>query len=360
MIRERTTQIVLIALCVIMMLITIFLASLAVMFSVSGGAVEFFGSNLYLVKNDSFELIPAPSVVKGEKVNPSALGVGDIVIFETETGYKSIGEIIEESSLVGDGENAENVENAENKEHFIISDNSGDAHIVPEHAVISKAVRTSRILGTIANFVTSPPGVLVIAVIPCMCIFLAEIFKPVFRKTQDKKKVPTINKQDETPTFIPKVLFETEEHDQSEEPKKSKKQKKSKKSDKPAKSAKIEKSAMALRAYKQALSLDSAFNDSDFAEAEESPQLFTTPVKTPDKSVPDIDMPLDEILQMQVMQGEKEKPKPTAPAPPKKDPLSSVKLAEVIAADIEGRELTAVEKTQRVNEIIESFGSDPK
>jgi hypothetical protein len=297
-----------------MALVTVFMVTVAIIFSSAAGspATEFFGRNLYLVRGTAFDLIRAPSIVIGAKTDPAELGAGDIVIFTAEnSNRKSIGEIVEATE--------ESAENSTDEEiavkQFSIRDESGAVHTVPEQGIISKAVQTSRAFGIIINFAASPAGLLVIAVIPCLSIILWEVLKPILRKIQDKKEVPTVNKQDEVPTFIPPntdLEIETVSAEKIGE--------------------KSGKSAAALEAYKKTLKITST------QEIAETPELFTEAHKRAEK-------------------------------PKKKKPLSSVKLAEVIATVNSQQEqydpadplekLSAAEKAARINQAMEAFKKTP-
>ncbi|MCL1903145.1 MAG: hypothetical protein FWF94_01850 [Oscillospiraceae bacterium] len=299
----------------------------AIMFSGGNGspATELFGRNLYLVKGNSFDLIRTPSIVVGERVAPDALSAGDIVIFTDDDNRKLIGKIVEIVEITADGEgvpkqsddndnaeeNANNTNNANENDDdkstteednvparvFVINDETGEDYGVNEQNVISKAVRASRFFGIVINFASSPHGLLIIVIIPCVGIILSEVLKPVIRKIKYSKEVSTVKKQDEVPTFIPEVEDSVEFN-----------------------SERSGKSAAALKAYKQML------KTTETGEINESPELFTKP---------------EEII---------EKPKQQE----KKKPLSSAKLAEAIAAvnlkhEESLQDLNAAEKARRIS-----------
>jgi hypothetical protein len=208
---RKKAQIIWLIVCAMMLLLTVFLVTLSIMFSGGRNAAEFFGSNLYLVRSDAFTLIPAPSVVIGERVAPAELNPGHIVIFETSGGRTSIGEITEVGVEVpGDPEQSEQSEQSEESEesegseqretvYFLLTDESGQPQIVAGEAIVARAARTSRFLGFLFNFAASSAGVLVIAVIPCIVVIAGELLKPLFKR----RIVAPVNKQDESPTFIP-------------------------------------------------------------------------------------------------------------------------------------------------------------
>jgi hypothetical protein len=371
---KKKAQIALIAICVVMLLLTIFLASLAVMFSGSGNsrrAPELFGSNLYLVKGDTFDLIKPPSAVIGEKVEISSLGAGDIVIFETENG-KSIGEIISknennepDTSEAADSNEADNTADIPEAEvtatSFSIRDELSSEIIVTDDSIIAKATKTSRFFGFIISFITSSAGVLVIAVIPCVCLILWEIVRPIINRGRGVGVAP-VNKQAETPTFVPPVPIEEIEL------------------------TKADKSAAVLKAYKQTINPNTDSDTSSTGSRNEGSENKKAPIKSVvlEKSKPNIKQPsqefeepklftqvekpmyekpvesppLEEILQKQVI-------KPPPPPSKKKKPLSSVKLAEAIAAvnsqkdtSETSKEISASEKSKLIEKAMEDFKKD--
>jgi hypothetical protein len=307
-----------------MVLTTVFLVALAIMFS-GGNSAEIFGSSVYLVTSSEFELIKPPSAVISEIVEPADLGVGDIVIFKTEDGYKSIGSILEKGTETMDDRLVM---------FFKVGDEAGESRIVFEEAIIAKATKTSRTMGGIINFAKSPAGVLSIAIIPCASIILWELMKPLFKKRLDRKKVTPVNKQAETPTFVPPTVEELVPIAPVEKP--------------------IEKPvvfdtpnpAAALKAYKQTLTQTLALD-----EFVKEPELFIAPERererererSPIQAKPVTSTPVESAFVPMM----------------KKKPLSSVKLAEAIAAvnaqKKPGEEMSIVEKTEKVNQALAAY-----
>ena len=308
---------------IVMLLTTVFLITLSIMFSSGKNAADFFGADLYFVQNDEFELIKAPNLIVAQEIDPAELGAGDIVIFLTEDKYKSIGEIIEKGT-----------EEMEDKIvlFFKVSDEAGENKVIFEDAIVAKAAKTNRTLGTLVNFAKSPAGVLAIAVIPCVSIILWELTKPLFRKTMDKRQVRPVNKQAETPTFVP---LETDPKPEIPVQKPQKPQVAVQEPPKPEKPVNLTNPEVALKAYKQTLAQTLALD-----EAVSQPQLFIAPEKPP--------------IQARVVD--------SSESAAKKKPLSSVKLAQAIAAvnankkpESEVLPQKAAEKTERVNQALAAY-----
>ncbi|MCL2754373.1 MAG: hypothetical protein FWD35_01485 [Oscillospiraceae bacterium] len=249
-IKRKKAQIILIAVCALLTLTAVFLAVLGIMFAGSGGrnATEFFGRNLFLVRESGFELIPAPSLIIGERVEFDELAPGHIIMYR--------------------------LHNDDGGSRIVLMQIPESGFAVPQEDIVAKAVQTSRFFGYVLVFATSPAGGFTIAVLPCLVLILLELFlKPLLRRLKPAGVAP-VNKQNETPTFVPLA----------EKPK--------------------VKSEAVLQAYKDIANLSE--------NQEDTPQLFTSP-ETPPLSEP-----------------------PPSSTPPvissgKKKPLSSEKLAEAIA-----------------------------
>jgi hypothetical protein len=260
-VRKKNAEAALIALCCLMALVTLVLLFFSLAFSFGGGAPNLFGRSVYLVKTDAFELIKNPGAVIARKAASDEITEKNIVIFEFD-GRKAIGEVTEKS--VSDT----------GVTYFTLADETGREHNVSEHEIIAKAVQYSAVLGVIVGFAVSPAGILVTAVTPCFCVLLTEALRPLLRRKSEKEEVEPINKQDETPTFVPNTS-----------------------------------SAAALKAYKSSAG-KSALSEKSV------PQLFTSPVRETRRPVYSL------------------KPAPTLANErhSRKEPLSSEKLARVIAA----------------------------
>ncbi|MCL1831491.1 MAG: hypothetical protein FWG45_01110 [Oscillospiraceae bacterium] len=369
----RKAQIAWIAVCAIMMLLTIFMVSLGLMFSGGRNATSMFGSNLYFVRGAGFDLVPAPNVIFGQEPVAAELAQGHLVMFVVD-GKTDVGEILQvgvappdsvdtaETTDVTEDTDEFGLQSGEDVLYFVIARENGGEVIVAEGDITAKAVRTSRLLGYIFNFAASPLGVLFIAVIPCVCIILSEVLKPLFNRA----KVAPVNKQDETPTFISvdsKVTPDAPAASQASDgdgfekpPSVPIKPPKPPKSGKPIKAKVMPASPelfvpmiddlpsppkpaptntvnyAALKAYKDTLKQTQSVESPTL----EQPQLFAAVEDVAAKSEPVT--------------------KPTA----KKKPLSSVKLAEVIAAANAERERSAKE-LEGLKELQESKESqEPK
>jgi len=185
---RKKSEIVLAAVCALLAFITVFLLTLTITFSLGKGAPNIFGKTVYLVKTDAFELIKNPSAVVAEKAEPADIVQGNIVIFALEDGGKAIGEVREKTEEGG-------------VTFYTLADENGVEHTVGDGAVIAKAMKTSGFMGALIAFATSSAGMLIIVIIPCLTLIAVEAVKPLLPV---RHEVDPVNKQDETPTFVPK------------------------------------------------------------------------------------------------------------------------------------------------------------
>jgi len=190
MFRKKTSEIILYSVCALMTLIALSLLSLSLIFSVGKGSPSIFGKSAYLVKTDAFEIIKNPSVVTAVKTEPANIDAGNIVIFTLENGAKAIGE-------------ARGVTSENGVAYFTVYDENGKEHVIADSSVVAKAVKTSAFLGVIVSFATSPAGMLIIVILPCSVIIAIEAVKPLLLRNRITEKIEPVNKQDETPTFVP-------------------------------------------------------------------------------------------------------------------------------------------------------------
>ena len=186
---RKAGKVILWIIAALMLIAALFLISVAVVFSVGGDAPSVFGYNIYLVKTDAFDVVSNGDAIITEKVNPDEINSGNIVIF-SENDSVIIGET--QSGTLNEGIYS-----------FSIKDENGALHTLTQSQIIGKAMYVSPILGTVVGFVSSPLGMLMIAIIPCFIIIAFEIYK-LFHKDDDEPIIEPIKKQEEVPTYIPR------------------------------------------------------------------------------------------------------------------------------------------------------------
>lgn len=187
--KKKAGKAVLWILAALMLIVALFLISVAIVFSVGGDAPSVFGYNIYLVKTDAFDVVSNGDAIITENVNPDEINSGNIVIF-SEDDRVIIGEM--QSGTLDEGIYS-----------FSVKDENGALHTLTQSQIIGKAMYVSPILGTVVGFVSSPLGMLMIAIIPCVIIIAFEIYK-LFHKDDDEPIIEPIKKQEEIPTYIPR------------------------------------------------------------------------------------------------------------------------------------------------------------
>ena len=91
--KNKVFQIILRVVCAVMLVIAIFLGVVAAFYTVGGGVPNIFGSNIYLVKTDAFDLLHNGTALVAKQVHPSESMPGNIVIFNIENNMPALGEI---------------------------------------------------------------------------------------------------------------------------------------------------------------------------------------------------------------------------------------------------------------------------
>lgn len=145
------------------------LLSCAFLFRGNGAAPSLFGYHIFIVSSPSMEpVVPQGSAVMAKKCAPEELTPNSIILYQSPDGkYKSVGRII-------------SAEEADGVKSFVIK---GDANTLPESSavsqgqVLSKVQYVSQPLGMFLSFATSPSGVFLIAVLPCLLIIVMELTK---------------------------------------------------------------------------------------------------------------------------------------------------------------------------------------
>lgn len=176
---------------VLLLIVTVVLGAIAIIFSNSYEAPSIFGSNVYIVNTDAFSIINEGTAMITSKVEGDEILPGNLVIFRpVDSNIKAeIAEI--QSANLADGVYS-----------YYAKDKLGNELFLVYSQIIGKGVSYSDFLGGLISFLSSPMGVLAIAIIPCMVLVGFEFFK-LAKKSEPEPEVQAIRKQDEVPTFIP-------------------------------------------------------------------------------------------------------------------------------------------------------------
>lgn len=187
--KNKVFQIILRVVCAVMLVIAIFLGVVAAFYSLGGGVPNIFGSNIYLVKTDAFDLLHNGTALVAKQVHPSEIMPGNIVIFNIENNMPALGEI--QTNELVDGVHS-----------FTALTENGKLIVLSQSQIVAKGTSFSDFWGAVIGFAVSPIGMLVIAVLPCVVIIVIEISKFV-GKIMPQPEIETVKKQLEVPTYSP-------------------------------------------------------------------------------------------------------------------------------------------------------------
>ena len=187
--KRKIKQVILCIICGIFLITAIFLGAVAAVYSVSGGTPNIFGTYLYLVKTDAFNELKNGTALIAEEVHAMEIQPWAIVIFNLENGKPALAEI--RSGELIDG-----------VYRFEAVTENGAQITLSQSQIVAKGTSYSDAWGAVISFASSPLGVLLVAVVPCLIIIVVEITKFI-RKTLPQPEIETVKKQLEVPTYTP-------------------------------------------------------------------------------------------------------------------------------------------------------------
>ena len=187
--KNKTFQIILRILCGLFFVVAIFLSVTAVVYSMSDGTPNIFGSNIYLVKTDAFGFLTDGTALISKQVPPSEIQRTNIVIFNLENGKPALAQVLD--SELSDGVYS----------FRVLTENNSEITLT-QSQVVAKGMSYSDILGMLIRFAVSPFGMMIVAIVPCIIIIILEIVK-FAGKIMPQPEIETIKKQYEVPTYVP-------------------------------------------------------------------------------------------------------------------------------------------------------------
>ncbi len=187
--KNKVKQIILRVVCGIFLITAIFFGAVAAFYSIGGGAPNLFGKYIYLVKTDAFDLLNNGTALIAEEVDAYEIQPWNIVIFTLENDAPALAEV--RTSTLADGVYS-----------FTAVTENGAEITLSQGQIVAKGMTYSDFWGAVISFATSPLGVMLIAVVPCLIIIVLEVTKFI-RKTMPQPEIETVKKQLETPTYTP-------------------------------------------------------------------------------------------------------------------------------------------------------------
>ena len=173
---------------VCLLIATIILLIAALLFR-GGSAPALFGHYVFLAETDAFSAVKKGSALIVDPVEMSEINPGNIIIFTDEQGDDRIGEV--QAAAEEDGIFT-----------FTVRTDIESSVTVGQSHIVGKGVYYSEIVGALVSFATSPAGVCLIAILPCVAFVVFEIVG-IVRRRAPQPEVDTVKKQYETPTYVP-------------------------------------------------------------------------------------------------------------------------------------------------------------
>lgn len=187
--KNKIRQIILRVICGIFLITAIFFGAVAAFYSISGGTPNLFGNYVYLVKTDAFDLLENGTALVAKEVHASEIQPGNIIIFNLENNAPALAEI--QSGELADGVYS-----------FQAATENGAIITLSQSQIVAKGMSYSAVWGKILGFASSPLGVLIVAVVPCLVIIVIELSKFI-SKSLPQPEIETVKKQLEVPTYTP-------------------------------------------------------------------------------------------------------------------------------------------------------------
>ena len=188
--KNKIKQIILRIICGLFLIIAIFFGAVAAFYSIGGGAPNLFGKYIYLVKTDAFDLLHNGTALIAEEVDAYEIQPWNIVIFTLENNAPALAEV--RTSTLADGVYS-----------FTAVTENGTEITLSQGQIVAKGMTYSDFWGAVISFATSPLGVMLIAVVPCLIIIVLEITKFIRKTIMPQPEIETVKKQLETPTYTP-------------------------------------------------------------------------------------------------------------------------------------------------------------
>lgn len=172
--------------CVLLFVLCAFMIIVSLMFG-SSGIVSAFGYNMFLCERSDFEGLSSGAAVIVEQCEPYDLDEGNLILYTVSDGEES-----EEHPVLA---YLEAISMSDGVYTLTVSDADGNESSINERVLVGKAGWSSDILGRLISFATSPWGVCVMAVLPCLALILYAVLKAV----ADNRPLPEVTPQRKNP-----------------------------------------------------------------------------------------------------------------------------------------------------------------
>lgn len=182
-----------VAVCILLFVLCVFMVIVSAVFG-ADGLVDAFGYNLYLCEESAFEGVAAGSAVVVEQCEPYDLTVDTLILYRTGTGEDAV-------HVLG---YTETVAHKDGVYSLTVSDANNERVLISEGDFIGRAGWSSPALGKIISFSTSPWGIIVMAVLPCLALIIYSVIKGIADDQPLPEVVPQVkNAEREEPKPAP-------------------------------------------------------------------------------------------------------------------------------------------------------------
>ncbi len=188
------------AVCVLLFVICVLMLVLSFVFG-SEGLVGIFGYNVYISETSYYDSVPYGSAVIVENCEPYELDNGNLVLYYQKNEDALLDE--DKTPVLG---YAGEVTTVDGIYYIAVSGEGGDVSVA-ENNLVGRCHWSSVPLGRVIDFVKTPLGVCLIAVLPCLAFIIFELTRryeelqvpevqPVVKNPEEKKPEPrfSVNK----------------------------------------------------------------------------------------------------------------------------------------------------------------------
>ena len=173
-------------LCSLMIIVCLVLVIAAAVFG-ANKTVDVFGANIFIVESDDFPTAPNGSAVFVKKCTAADLENEKLVLYKDEDGEPALGYV-------------SGINNRDGVSYISVTAGEGESsYEFPESSLIGRADYQSVFLGGLINFIRTPVGVMVIAIIPCAALILFDIARAAAAKRPEPEVEPKVKNTAEVP-----------------------------------------------------------------------------------------------------------------------------------------------------------------
>ncbi|MCM1335930.1 MAG: hypothetical protein NC084_13405 [Bacteroides sp.] len=190
-IKNKIKQVVLRIVCGLLLILALFLGAVSAVYAIGGGTPNLFGTSVFIVQTDAFDLLENGTALIAKQVQYAEIQPGNIVIFSLENARPALAEI--RSGELSDGVYT-----------FTAATENEDIITLSQSQIVAKGVSYSNFWGAVITFASSPVGLLLIAVLPCLVLIIIE-FSKFLRKALPEPEIEPVKKQLEIPTYTPEI-----------------------------------------------------------------------------------------------------------------------------------------------------------